>query len=215
MTESHDEHGDILRRALSAEANTVVPAADGLERIRARISEQPPPRFGWAWFTASWPRPVMAVAAALFVVTIALSQPALSKFTSAGGHGDPEAGEHGAAGTSGTAVPGSSREPSDTPLEPQKSGQVGSAISRPPRPSPAAPACGRGGTEATAPSGSESPAPQVSSPDCPTPTTPTSPDPVVTTTPPPPPVTPPPPSTQSADPQPQSTTDAVPAQGTT
>ncbi|MFF5211898.1 hypothetical protein [Streptosporangium sp. NPDC000396] len=40
MTESPDEYGELLRRALSAEANSVVPSPDGLEIIRARIERR-------------------------------------------------------------------------------------------------------------------------------------------------------------------------------
>ncbi|OLT27616.1 hypothetical protein BJF79_42530 [Actinomadura sp. CNU-125] len=38
-TDPHDEHGEILRRALNAEAESVIPADDGLDRIRARIAD--------------------------------------------------------------------------------------------------------------------------------------------------------------------------------
>ena len=38
-----DRFGEILRRALPAEAALVVPAGDGLERIRARIAAVRPP----------------------------------------------------------------------------------------------------------------------------------------------------------------------------
>ncbi|MEU9830047.1 hypothetical protein AB0D67_00770 [Streptosporangium sp. NPDC048047] len=40
MTESPDEYGELLRRALNAEANSVVPSPDGLEIIRARIERR-------------------------------------------------------------------------------------------------------------------------------------------------------------------------------
>ncbi|MEV7007858.1 hypothetical protein [Streptosporangium sp. NPDC051022] len=40
MTDSPDEYGELLRRALSAEANSVVPSPDGLEIIRARIERR-------------------------------------------------------------------------------------------------------------------------------------------------------------------------------
>src|SRR5690606_19029395 len=38
-TDPYDEHGEILRRALQAEAESVIPSDDGLERIRARIAD--------------------------------------------------------------------------------------------------------------------------------------------------------------------------------
>jgi hypothetical protein len=40
MTESPDEYGDVLRRALRAEADAVVPSPEGLEIIRARIERR-------------------------------------------------------------------------------------------------------------------------------------------------------------------------------
>ncbi|GII60400.1 hypothetical protein Skr01_04850 [Sphaerisporangium krabiense] len=40
MTEAPDESGDILRRVLRAEAESVVPSADGLEIIRTRIEQR-------------------------------------------------------------------------------------------------------------------------------------------------------------------------------
>ncbi|GAA2854520.1 hypothetical protein GCM10010517_12550 [Streptosporangium fragile] len=40
MTDSPDEYGELLRRALNAEANSVVPSPDGLEIIRARIERR-------------------------------------------------------------------------------------------------------------------------------------------------------------------------------
>lgn len=40
---THYEQGEILRRALHAVADTIEPAPDGLERIRARLSKPRPP----------------------------------------------------------------------------------------------------------------------------------------------------------------------------
>ncbi|MER6173909.1 hypothetical protein [Streptosporangium sp. NPDC001681] len=60
MTDSPDEYGELLRRALSAEANSVVPSPDGLEIIRARIE-----RRGLRWLT--WWRTGASVAGALLV----------------------------------------------------------------------------------------------------------------------------------------------------
>lgn len=40
MTDSPDEYGELLRRALNAEANSVVPSPEGLEIIRARIEKR-------------------------------------------------------------------------------------------------------------------------------------------------------------------------------
>ena len=41
MTDPQAEHGERLRRALHAAAAGVVPSGDGLEPIRARITQQP------------------------------------------------------------------------------------------------------------------------------------------------------------------------------
>ncbi|MUN40148.1 hypothetical protein [Actinomadura litoris] len=82
----HDEHGEILRRALNAEADAVSPAGDGLERIRARIADGGGrrrfglERFGGAWlgpnrFAVNWTRPVLAVAAAVAVAGIGVTAP--------------------------------------------------------------------------------------------------------------------------------------------
>ncbi|WP_131739907.1 hypothetical protein [Actinomadura roseirufa] len=85
-TDPHDEHGEILRRALHAEADTVTPADDGLERIRARIADGGgrrhflldrfgPARFTMDRFSVAWARPVLAVAAAVAVAGIGVTAP--------------------------------------------------------------------------------------------------------------------------------------------
>jgi hypothetical protein len=72
MTDPLDAYGDALRRALHAEADPVVPAPDGLERIRTRIDERQH-RFGWVWFTETWGRPAIALGAAVFIALVAIS----------------------------------------------------------------------------------------------------------------------------------------------
>lgn len=85
-TDPHDEHGEILRRALHAEADSVNPAGDGLERIRARIADGQsrrfglgrflgPARFGLDRFTVGWARPVLAVAAAVLIAALGVTAP--------------------------------------------------------------------------------------------------------------------------------------------
>ncbi|MEU8796849.1 hypothetical protein [Spirillospora sp. NPDC048819] len=86
-TDPHDEHGEILRRALNAEADSVNPAGDGLERIRARIADGSGRRFGlgriglarfglgFDRFTVNWARPVLAVAAAVAVAGLGVTAP--------------------------------------------------------------------------------------------------------------------------------------------
>jgi hypothetical protein len=99
MTDPFDEYGEILRRALHAEADSVMPAPDGLERIRERINDPRhhrvsaggqgrSRRLGWAWFGQSWARPLLAVGAATFVAVLAVSAPpAIHGMTSAGDRG--------------------------------------------------------------------------------------------------------------------------------
>ncbi|MGH3243063.1 MAG: hypothetical protein ACRDNL_21980, partial [Spirillospora sp.] len=86
-TDPDDEHGEILRRALHAEAETVNPAGDGLERIRARAAGGPGRRFGLGRFglarfglgldrfTVGWARPVLAVAAAVAIAGLGVTAP--------------------------------------------------------------------------------------------------------------------------------------------
>ncbi|TDB96535.1 hypothetical protein [Actinomadura sp. 7K534] len=120
-TDPHDEHGEILRRALHAEADTVNPAGDGLERIRARIADGSGRRFGLGRFgpgtfglggfgfdrlTVGWARPVLAVAAAVAIAGLGVTAPQTidliqqsvgSKGPSDDGH-DHAAGSHTATG---------------------------------------------------------------------------------------------------------------------
>ena len=80
----YEEYGDVLRRALHAEADGIMPTPDGLERIRTKIGEKER-RFGWNWFTASWIRPAVAAGAALGLTFLVVSAPpAIQQITSAG-----------------------------------------------------------------------------------------------------------------------------------
>ncbi|WP_165969137.1 hypothetical protein [Actinomadura sp. KC06] len=117
-TDPHDEHGEVLRRALNAEAETVNPAGDGLERIRARITDGPNRRFGlgrfglaryglgFDRFTVNWARPVLAVAAAVAIAglgvtapqTIDLIQQSVGSNGTADGDRDPAGGDRTGAG---------------------------------------------------------------------------------------------------------------------
>jgi hypothetical protein len=206
MTEPHEEYGEILRRALHAEAETVVPAADGLDRIRARISERPVSRFGWSlgwsWFTASWARPAMAGAAALIMAAVVVSaQPAISSFT-VGGHGAPEQGEHGEGGTSGDTQPGGREQPSEVPLRPGKGQATSPTKSRTRSPAFGGQGCGRpvgpGGSAVA--SATDTPPSEEPQPTCAQSTTTTSPSPADTSAPPisTPPVSSPPPESPPA-----------------
>ncbi len=71
MTDSPDEHGEVLRRALRAEADSVVPSPDGLEIIRARIERRGPRGIFW------WRAAGAAIGAALVAATIVMVVPGL------------------------------------------------------------------------------------------------------------------------------------------
>jgi hypothetical protein len=98
MTDAFDEYGELLRRALRAEADSVMPSPDGLERIRERIADPRrrapfggvgrPWRPDWTWFTRSWVRPMLAAGVAGVVAVAAVSAPpAIHGITSAGDRG--------------------------------------------------------------------------------------------------------------------------------
>lgn len=91
MTEPFDdEYGDRLRRALNTEAEAVTPSPDGLEQIRTKISKRQERRFG-LWYASPWLRPLVAVAAAIFISTVAISaSPALKNFVQTGHFSIPD-----------------------------------------------------------------------------------------------------------------------------
>ena len=93
MTEPFDdEYGDRLRRALHAEAEAVMPSAEGLERIRTQDNQAARARFGLLSYSAPWLRPLAAVTAALVVCVVAVSvTPALANFVQTG-HFSPDSG---------------------------------------------------------------------------------------------------------------------------
>jgi hypothetical protein len=68
MTDSPDEYGELLRRALSAEANSVVPSPDGLEIIRARVERRGLRGLMWWRTGASVAGAVLVVATVVMVV---------------------------------------------------------------------------------------------------------------------------------------------------
>lgn len=145
MTESFDEHGDILRRALRAEADQVMPSMDGLERIRSRTRERKPTG-GWAaWFTASWTRPLIAVGAAVVLALLAVSAPPainhITSLTSDQGstpHSKSPSGDAPPSdGRSHPAAPGTlPTEPNSQPALPPFSGGPGSPMPCPTTPTP-------------------------------------------------------------------------------
>lgn len=107
MTHPDDEYGEIIRRALHAEADAVMPGGDGLDRIRTRITEREVRRYGalhgdlraWfrsvlaqladlrfaGWLTETWMRSAVTVGVALIAVGLAVSAPqTLDRITSTG-----------------------------------------------------------------------------------------------------------------------------------
>jgi hypothetical protein len=58
-----DDFAEVLRRALHAEAESVIPTPDALDRIRARTAARP----RWSWFLADWSKPLLAAGAAVLM----------------------------------------------------------------------------------------------------------------------------------------------------
>ncbi|WP_067479841.1 hypothetical protein [Actinomadura hibisca] len=217
-TDPHDEYGEILRRALSAEAETVDPSADGLERIRARIDERRRRRFGWEWFTANWGRPVLAVGAAVAIAGIGVSAPqTMDLIQSAGNHGESRRNEQPPAGGTLSERNGPTADPQDPRSADRPTGEASDdpdapvsvsasgTVSCPPASTPGNTRTPPPPTSPKPPSGTACPTPSTTAP---TPTaTPTTPAPTTpaptTTTPAPPTETP---TTPAAEPQ-------VPASG--
>ncbi|MGW3344713.1 hypothetical protein ACWDA3_15480 [Nonomuraea rubra] len=71
MTQPPDEYGDLLRRALRAEADAVVPSPEGLEIIRARISRRGVRNLFW------WRAGAAGVGAVLVAGAIVMAVPNL------------------------------------------------------------------------------------------------------------------------------------------
>lgn len=117
----HDEHGALLRRALHAEVDSIVPSGDGLERIRARVEKR---RGRRAFLATWWLKPVLAAFGAIAVAgSASVAAPLLQQVgdTALGhrptgpqasgaqvpGHGAPQ----GAASTSARTSPRSTHPP--------------------------------------------------------------------------------------------------------
>jgi hypothetical protein len=71
MTQPPDEYGDLLRRALRAEADAVVPSPEGLEIIRGRIERRGVRNLFW------WRAGAAAVSAVLVAGAIVMAVPEL------------------------------------------------------------------------------------------------------------------------------------------
>jgi hypothetical protein len=212
-TDPHDEHGEILRRALHAEADQVIPGADGLEKIRARIDQRPRARFGWQWLPMKWARPLAAVAAAAVVTFLGVTAPQAIELiqATAGNQGpsQPDGGGTANGGRSTQGVPPNARPPAP----PQPSGKDGPRPSGSTSPStaPGTSGCGAAVAAPTPPGASAGPEtaatgapeqPCASGSEEPPPATPTPPDPVTTTPDPDPPVSPTPAPEETPPPQP-------------
>ncbi|TDC92733.1 hypothetical protein [Actinomadura sp. 7K507] len=204
-TDPHDEHGEILRRALNAEADSVNPAGDGLERIRARVADGSgrrfglgrfgPARFGFGFdrFTVNWARPVLAVAAAVAIAglgvtapqTIDLIQQSVGSNGSAGGERDHAAGDHtgtqGDPASPGPSTPGGSTSgspsTSETPNSSSSPGLSSCGIQPPPESPTIAASPGSEPTGAATPKPCPSGSTSQAPTTTPTPPTSTTPDP--------------------------------------
>jgi hypothetical protein len=156
MTDSPDEYGELLRRALSAEADSVVPSPDGLEIIRARIERRGLRRLTW-WRAGASVAGAVLVAASVVMVVPGLREQVVQQITFSG--------DVKPATVAPTDVSGTSR-----PLPP-KNGQLPPAVTRSDAPPPPAPAESRRTTPSPPPQAS--PDPTRESTPTPTPTCPT------------------------------------------
>jgi len=198
-TDPHDEHGEILRRALHAEADSVNPAGDGLERIRARIADGRGRRFGLGRFGAArfgldrfavnWARPVLAVAAAVVIAALGVTAPqTIDLIQQTVGNNGPSGG--GQNNTDGDRTDAQGNPEFPDPASPGSSASGSSSASSPGSPSstPGLSSCRippPAGAVSASPGATDSPAPATTPCPSETPTTaPTSP-PVTTPTSPP------------------------------
>ncbi|POM24332.1 hypothetical protein BTM25_29610 [Actinomadura rubteroloni] len=115
-TDRDDELGEILRRALQAEAEGVEPSGDGLERVRERVAERRLRRFGVPWLAGGWVRPAIAVAAAVAVAGFGVTAaPQTIGFIQAGMSGPAK---HGGNAVRDGVVPGQVPGSPGTSLQP-------------------------------------------------------------------------------------------------
>lgn len=195
-TDPHDEHGEILRRALHAEADSVNPAGDGLERIRARIADGQsrrfglgrfgPARFGLDRFTVNWARPVLAVAAAVLIAALGVTAPQTMNLI------QQTVGSNGPSGGGQNDTDGDRTDAQGNPEFPDPSSPGSSASGSPSTSAPASPSSSPGLSSCRIPqpqTGAASGSPGASA--TPTPATTPCPSETPTTTPASPPETPP------------------------
>ncbi|WP_433139175.1 hypothetical protein ACQPZ8_38520 [Actinomadura nitritigenes] len=219
-TDPHDEHGEILRRALHAEADSVTPADDGLERIRARIADPRRrrwfglERFGTAWygldrFALTWARPALAVAAAVAIAGLGVTAPqTIDLIQHSVGSNGPSGDDHG--DHTGDRVDSQGRPVlpgSPTPSQPGVSGSASASTAASPSASSSPAPCkspGAGGTK-TSPSQAAAQHGKASASPCPSGSPTTSPTPTET------PTTPPPSTPTQPTEQPTTPTSSAPA----
>lgn len=122
MTQPHDdEYGELLRRVLRAEAESLTPSPDGLERIRARTANRGIHR----WFASPWFRPAVALGGTLLVVAVAMlaSGPILHLHGNDVGQDSRSQSQHSQPNWGdGSHHPGAKHKASPTDLSPTPSG---------------------------------------------------------------------------------------------
>ncbi|GIH77550.1 hypothetical protein [Planobispora longispora] len=120
MTDAPDEYGELLRRVLSAEADSVVPSPDGLEIIRARVERRGLRGLLW-WRAGASVVGAILVAAAIVMVVPGLREQVQEFAQPAGQVGPvettapPEAGSTSRPAPSDNVVVPPSTEPSAPP----------------------------------------------------------------------------------------------------
>ncbi|WP_165964285.1 hypothetical protein [Actinomadura sp. KC216] len=172
-TDPDDEHGEILRRALHAEAETVNPAGDGLVRIRARIADGPGRRFGlgrfglaryglgFDRFTINWARPVLAVAAAVVIAGLGVTAPqTIDLIQQSVGNSGPADGDRNPHGGDRTDAGGDPQFPDPSSPGAGTSGDPSSAASPSTDPSQGISACRIPRPPAGTPTAAASPGPE-------------------------------------------------------
>ncbi|MGN9837984.1 hypothetical protein ACTMTI_07670 [Nonomuraea sp. H19] len=155
MTQPTDEYGDLLRRALRAEADGVVPSPDGLEIIRARIERRGVRNLFW------WRAGAAAASAVLVAGTIVMAVPELRSQII---EQKPvqQINDESSKIPSNSSTTRSQQPPSADPTHEQHPNVLPPEVSRTPSPRPAKTA-----DSTSRPSPSPSPSPTPTSSECP------------------------------------------------
>lgn len=144
MTDSPDEYGELLRRALSAEANSVVPSPDGLEIIRGRIERRGLRWLVW-WRAGASVAGAVLVAATVVMVVPQFREQVIPRVSTEGVKYAESTPPVDGSATSRPRLPTRSRRPT-TPRSRPSAGRVPAppcSRRRPPRPGARGPARGR------------------------------------------------------------------------